>query len=192
MTKIDFILLLLRLQKYAISYVVPLFTKGDNKTRAIIWDWLMLLIVPGCSGCQPQSLVVIFRWFQPVNSLCLFFGVTQSCRGIDLDWFTTIFYRCQYWLKEDLEQVTDVNYSILMKVPRAHIVTKRVITEQVNVKMKKGDFNCWVCHLMHMHFTLKHWTIVQLTYSWTATDLLLLNEMKASSVLRYLLDDRYL
>ena len=183
MTKIDFILLLLRLQKYAISYVVPLFTKGDNKTRARFetdWCYSSYLVAPAVSPSQP------------VNSLCLFFGVTQSCRGIDLDWFTTIFYRCQYWLKEGLEQVTDVNYSTLMKVPRAHIVTKRVITEQVNVKMKKGDFNCWVCHLMHMHFTLKHWTIVQLTYSWTATDLLLLNEMKASSVLRYPLDDRYL
>ena len=38
----------------------------------------MLLIVPGRSGCQPQSLVVIFGWFQPVDSLSLFYGVTQS------------------------------------------------------------------------------------------------------------------
>ena len=29
-----------------------------------------------------------------------------------------------------------------MKVPGAHIVIERVVTEQVNVKMKKGDFNC--------------------------------------------------
>ena len=118
----------------------------------------MLLIVPGRSGCQPQSLVVIFGWFQPVDSLCLFFGVTQSCRGIDLNWFTTIFNRCQYWLKEGLEQVTDlvsVNYSTLMKVPRAHIVTKRVITEQVNVKMKKGDFNYWAFLFMNMHLFMQ-------------------------------------
>ena len=40
-----------------------------------------------------------------------------------------------------MRDVVSVNYLTLMKVPRAHIVTKRVITEQVNVKMKKGDFN---------------------------------------------------
>ena len=38
--------------------------------------------------------------------------------------------------------VSVINYSTFMKVPGAYIVIKRVITEQVNVKMKKGDFNC--------------------------------------------------
>ena len=37
--------------------------------------------------------------------------------------------------------ISVINYSTFMKVPGAYIVIKRVITEQVNVKMKKSDFN---------------------------------------------------
>ena len=38
--------------------------------------------------------------------------------------------------------IVSVNYSTFTKVPGAHIVIERVITEQLNVKVEQGDFNC--------------------------------------------------